>query len=182
MMRVPRFLLTFHFPLEIDSTVRESQQNSQRGSAARCDAPEIQQRQKNPELGVAPVAFFNVTQISSVLFLVRRLRFSELLFAYRIPPRGSAHPPSLRVLSLSVCIFDLLILFRVCTSSAVFFPALSEPGPVEVPWDCGRRSFGAPCIVPPLFLLLRCFFSCRAMESFVWRCGPCRSPSFASGV
>merc|ERR1719387_240546 len=123
-----------------------------------------------------PSLFFNVTQISSVLFLVRRLRFSELLFAYRISPRGSAHPPSLRVLSLSVCIFDLLILFRVCTSSAVFSLLFLS----RILWKSHGTAEGAIlvhcCIVPPIFFVF------LAMKSFTRRCGPCRSPGFASGV
>ena len=100
----------------------------------------------------------------------------NLEFFQRIPPPGSAHPPSLRVLSVSVCIFDLSILFRVCTSSAVFsLLCLSR-----ILWKSHGTAEGAIlvhcCIVPPIFFVF------LAMKSFTRRCGPCRSPGFASGV
>jgi hypothetical protein len=118
-------------------------------NVARCDTTEIQQRraEKAPELGVPPVAL-----VLNVFRLRRSLRagfwfgdcvFLRPLFVYRIPFRGSAHPLSLCVLSLSVYIFDVLILFRMCTPSAVFLLVLSR-----ILWKFHGTAEGAVLVHP----------------------------------
>lgn len=115
-------------------------------NVARCDTTEIQQRraEKAPELGVPPVALvFRLRRSLRAGFWFGDCVFLRPLFVYRIPFRGSAHPLSLCVLSLSVYIFDVLILFRMCTPSAVFLLVLSR-----ILWKFHGTAEGAVLVHP----------------------------------